>query len=104
MIVLGLPYDCSMDMWSAGACLYELYTGKYMFPGRSNNEMLRLFMEVKGPFAKKLIRRGKFSHEHFAEDCETFVYRTKDPVTGMVQQEDSPQLTPAGHHPKSEDS
>lgn len=26
--VLGLPYDCSLDTWSIGCTLYELYTGK----------------------------------------------------------------------------
>ena len=28
--------------------LFELFTGKIMFPGRSNNHMLRLMMEMKG--------------------------------------------------------
>jgi hypothetical protein len=40
-------------------------------------------MEVKGPFPKKLIRRAQFAVDHFSEDCETFLYRTKDVVTGM---------------------
>lgn len=26
--VLGLPYDCSLDVWSIACTLYELYTGK----------------------------------------------------------------------------
>jgi serine/threonine protein kinase len=27
-LVLGLPYDFSLDTWSIGCTLYELYTGK----------------------------------------------------------------------------
>lgn len=46
--VLGVPYDPALDMWSIGCTLYELYTGKILFPGRSNNQMLRLMMELKG--------------------------------------------------------
>ena len=39
--------DYSMDMWSVGCVLYELFTGKILFPGRTNNEMLKLMMDVK---------------------------------------------------------
>jgi serine/threonine-protein kinase PRP4 len=35
--------------------LYELFTGHVMFPGRTNNEMLRLMMAVKGRFPNKLV-------------------------------------------------
>jgi serine/threonine protein kinase len=55
--VLGLTYDHPLDMWSVGCCLYELYTGKVLFPGPSNNDMLRLHMELKGPFPKKMLRK-----------------------------------------------
>ncbi len=34
-----------------------MYTGKILFPGRSNNEMLRMHMELKGAFPKKLLRK-----------------------------------------------
>ena len=36
-----------MDLWSVGVCLFELYTGKFMFTGRSNNDMLKQFMDYK---------------------------------------------------------
>jgi serine/threonine-protein kinase PRP4 len=55
--VLGLPYDHPLDMWSVGCCMYEVYTGKVLFPGPSNNDMLRLHMELKGPFPKKMLRK-----------------------------------------------
>lgn len=31
-IILGLPYDCSLDTWSIACTLYELYTGQYVPP------------------------------------------------------------------------
>jgi serine/threonine protein kinase len=37
-----------MDMWSVGCVLYELFTGRILFPGKTNNEMLKLMM-VRGP-------------------------------------------------------
>ena len=57
--VLGLPYDHPMDIWSVGCCLYELYSGKVLFPGSTNNDMLRLHMELKGPFPKKMLKKVK---------------------------------------------
>ena len=40
-IILGLKYEFGVDLWSAGCTIYELYTGKIMFPGHTNNDMLR---------------------------------------------------------------
>lgn len=41
------PADYAMDMWSVGCVLYELFTGKILFPGRTNNEMLKQMMDTK---------------------------------------------------------
>jgi len=64
-IILGLSYGPPIDMWSLGCCLFELYTGKVAFPGRNNNEMLRLFQELKGSFPMKMIRKSPFRHQYF---------------------------------------
>ncbi|KAK3140363.1 hypothetical protein QOZ80_5AG0399870 [Eleusine coracana subsp. coracana] len=79
-IILGLPYDHPLDMWSVGCCMYELYTGKVLFPGPSNNDMLRLHMELKGPFPKKMLRKGAFTLQHFDQDLN-FLATEEDPVT-----------------------
>jgi len=57
-ITLCLKYDYGIDMWSIATCLYELYTGKVMFPGNTNNDMLRRFQEIKGKFPNKLLKRS----------------------------------------------
>jgi serine/threonine-protein kinase PRP4 len=40
-IVIGFTYDYAIDMWSMACTLYEIYTGRFLFDGRSNNEMLK---------------------------------------------------------------
>lgn len=50
-----------------GCTLYELYTGKILFPGRSNNQMLLHMMELKGRFNGKMIKRAKFGDTYFDE-------------------------------------
>eukprot|EP00455_Lapot_gusevi_P020362 TRINITY_DN2161_c0_g2_i10.p1 TRINITY_DN2161_c0_g2~~TRINITY_DN2161_c0_g2_i10.p1 ORF type:complete len:210 (-),score=31.75 TRINITY_DN2161_c0_g2_i10:83-712(-) len=67
-IILGLPYDTSADMWSVACTIFELYTGKILFQGTNNNDMLRLQMEVKGAFPKKLVRKAQFKDQHFDSD------------------------------------
>ncbi|VYS45944.1 unnamed protein product [Arabidopsis thaliana] len=79
-IILGLPYDHPLDIWSVGCCLYELFSGKIMFPGSTNNEMLRLHMELKGAFPKKMLRKGAFIDQHIDKDL-CFYATEEDSVT-----------------------
>ncbi|EKM83269.1 hypothetical protein AGABI1DRAFT_111706 [Agaricus bisporus var. burnettii JB137-S8] len=80
-IILGVPYDMALDIWSMGCTLYELYTGKILFPGRSNNQMLLLMMEVKGRFNTKMIKKAKFGDLYF-DEMGGFQSVDKDKVTG----------------------
>ncbi|EYB89049.1 hypothetical protein Y032_0237g3249 [Ancylostoma ceylanicum] len=41
-IMLGIQHDYGIDLWSIAVTLYEVYTGKIMFPGKSNNHMLKV--------------------------------------------------------------
>ncbi|KAF7791035.1 hypothetical protein EIP86_001994 [Pleurotus ostreatoroseus] len=80
-IILGVPYDPALDIWSIGCTLYELYTGKILFPGRSNNQMLLLMMELKGRFNTKMIKKAKFGDLYF-DELGAFQSIEKDRVTG----------------------
>ncbi len=44
-LALGLAYNEMVDLWSVGCVLYELYTGKILFPGKDSNDMLRVILE-----------------------------------------------------------
>ncbi|KAG5442875.1 Serine/threonine-protein kinase PRP4 [Clonorchis sinensis] len=79
-IILGVPYDYNVDLWSAAVTLFELHTGHILFPGKTNNEMLRLMMEVRGRVPNRVIRRGMFRAQHFDEQCN-FLYHEIDKVT-----------------------
>ncbi|KIJ98037.1 hypothetical protein K443DRAFT_681086 [Laccaria amethystina LaAM-08-1] len=80
-IILGVPYDPSLDIWSIGCTLYELYTGKILFPGRSNNQMLLLMMELKGRFNSKVIKKAAFGDAYF-DEMGGFESVEKDRITG----------------------
>jgi serine/threonine-protein kinase PRP4 len=89
-IILGLQYDRMVDLWSLAVCMYELFTGHVMFPGRTNNEMLKLMMEVKGRLPNKLIRSHFRAYESleleplFDADMR-FRYYEQDPVSGPTE-------------------
>ncbi len=70
-------------MWSIGCTLYELSTGKILFPGRTNNQMLLLMMELKGRFNSKVIKKAKFGDVHF-EEGGLFISVEMDKITGKV--------------------
>merc|ERR1712023_148372 len=57
-VILGLPYDSPIDIWSIGCFLYELFSGNILFRGKSNNEMIRVFIHHKGSFPKRMIYKG----------------------------------------------
>ncbi len=70
-------------MWSVGCTLFELYTGKILFPGRSNNQMLLLMMEVKGKFNRRMIKKATFGEMHF-DESGNFISVEVDKITGQV--------------------
>lgn len=56
MITCECADEVPIDLWSVCVCLYELFTGHVMFPGRCNNDMLRLMMNIKGKVPNKMIK------------------------------------------------
>jgi len=79
-IVLGIKYGQPSDTFALGATLCEIFTGKIMFPGKSNNDMLRLFMEWKGKVPHKMLKSGTTWKQHFDENLD-FKYMDTDKVT-----------------------
>jgi serine/threonine-protein kinase PRP4 len=69
-IVMGAKFGAPCDTFALGATLFEIFTGKILFPGRSNNDMVRLFMEVKGKLPKALIKSGSDWKAHFNDELD----------------------------------
>src|SRR6195952_5300419 len=80
-IMLGMSYDFGIDIWSIGCTLFELYTGKILFTGRNNNQMLKSMMECRGKFSLKMLKKAEYAGLHF-DDNLLFRSVEKDKITG----------------------
>eukprot|EP01138_Halocafeteria_seosinensis_P011585 gb/GECG01011834.1/.p1 GENE.gb/GECG01011834.1/~~gb/GECG01011834.1/.p1 ORF type:complete len:706 (+),score=131.77 gb/GECG01011834.1/:1-2118(+) len=94
-IILGFQHSTALDMWSLGCVLYEMYTGRVLFPGESNNEMLWLQMQLRGRLSNKMIKHHLRQAEtleltpYFDQDFR-FVREVRDPVTrGIVKRKEA---------------
>lgn len=73
-ISMGHEYGCAVDVWAIATTLFEMYTGDFMFKGESNNDMLRMIQDVKGPFSTKMIRRSTLRDAHFEEATPSYLF------------------------------
>ena len=64
-IVLGNKYDHGVDIWSLGCIIYELITGKPLFPAKDENDLLALFILTIGNIPDELITSGKKYNKFF---------------------------------------
>ncbi|KAI2802381.1 Dual specificity tyrosine-phosphorylation-regulated kinase 1A [Blomia tropicalis] len=47
-VLLGIPYDMAIDMWSLGCILVEMHIGKPLFKGSNETDQMNKIVEVLG--------------------------------------------------------
>lgn len=82
-IALGMEFDYQIDLWSVACTIYELFTGKILFPSESNNHMLFLHMSLRGPVSAKVLKKSLFRESHFDVNND-FLLEEIDSVTGKI--------------------
>uniref|UniRef100_A0AAQ5X879 Protein kinase domain-containing protein n=1 Tax=Amphiprion ocellaris TaxID=80972 RepID=A0AAQ5X879_AMPOC len=45
-VILGLPLNEAVDMWTLGTVLAFMYTGKHLYPTHSNYEAIRVMVQI----------------------------------------------------------
>lgn len=64
-IILGLIPDYAIDLWSLAVTVAELFLGRVLFSGATNNDMLDVMMQHLGPFSNRLIRQHLVQTKRF---------------------------------------
>jgi dual specificity tyrosine-phosphorylation-regulated kinase 2/3/4 len=67
-IILGLPYDGKIDVWSLGCILAEQYTGYVLFANDSVQTILARMWSVLGPFPQAMLTQGMDVDKYFSVD------------------------------------
>ncbi|KAL6616326.1 hypothetical protein ACP70R_038596 [Stipagrostis hirtigluma subsp. patula] len=81
-VILGLPYDQRIDIWSLGCILAELYTGEVLFPNEPVSMMLAQMIGIIGPIDMEMLELGQETHKYFTDDYDLF---TKNEDTNQLE-------------------
>ncbi|KAI9256615.1 kinase-like domain-containing protein [Phascolomyces articulosus] len=64
-ILLGLPYNAAIDMWSLGCIVAELFIGIPLFPGSSEYNQLFRIVEMLGQPPQDMLDKGKSTDQFY---------------------------------------
>lgn len=56
-VVFKMPYDQSFDIWSLGCLLFEIHTGKPLFPANDSDDLIQMIIELLGPPSQRFIKK-----------------------------------------------
>lgn len=79
-VLLGLPYTTSIDMWSLGCIVAELFLGLPIFPGTSEYNQLSRIIDTLGNPPNWMVEMGKTSAqfmEKYVDEYGRKQYRLK---------------------------
>ncbi|WOL09378.1 hypothetical protein Cni_G18131 [Canna indica] len=66
-VILGLPYDKRIDIWSLGCILAELCSGNVLFQNDSPATLLARVMGITGPIDQEMLAKGRDTYKYFTK-------------------------------------
>ncbi|CAO1404976.1 unnamed protein product [Diamesa serratosioi] len=64
-VLLGIPYDLAIDMWSLGCILVEMHTGEPLFSGSNEIDQMNKIVEVLGMPPKHILDQAHKTRKFF---------------------------------------
>ncbi|CAN9512936.1 unnamed protein product [Ophioblennius macclurei] len=69
-ILLGLPYNTAVDIWSLGCIAAYLYLGSLLYDGGNECELVRNIVEIQGQPSDTLLNIGHRTKHFFEKDAK----------------------------------
>ncbi|XP_050216477.1 uncharacterized protein LOC126667532 [Mercurialis annua] len=67
-VIMGLPYDKKIDIWSLGCILAELCTGNVLFQNDSPATLLARVIGIIGPIDQIMLAKGRDTYKYFTKN------------------------------------
>ncbi|XP_076902662.1 uncharacterized protein LOC143557489 [Bidens hawaiensis] len=67
-VILGLPYDKKIDVWSLGCILAELCTGNVLFQNDSPATLLARVIGIISPIGQDMLAKGRYTYKYFSKN------------------------------------
>lgn len=64
-MLLGIPYDLAIDMWSLGCILVEMHTGEPLFSGANEVDQMNKIVEVLGMPPRAMLDTAHKTKKYF---------------------------------------
>nr|CAD7423307.1 unnamed protein product [Timema monikensis] len=81
-VLLGIPYDLAIDMWSLGCILVEMHTGEPLFSGANEVDQMNKIVEVLGMPPKHILDQAHKARKYFDKMPADASYVLKKPKDG----------------------
>ncbi|KAK9159081.1 hypothetical protein Scep_005655 [Stephania cephalantha] len=71
-VILGLPYDQKIDLWSLGCIMAELCSGDVLFPNDGLVMLLARIIGMLGPIDMEMLENGQETHKYFTKEYDLY--------------------------------
>merc|ERR1712216_387900 len=64
-VILGMPYNSAIDMWSLGTLIAELHNGTPVFPGAHSHDQFRRIIACTGSPQRAMLKAGRYTKRFY---------------------------------------
>lgn len=94
-VVIGLPYDSAIDMWSLGCVAAELFLGLPILPGAHEHDQMERIQEMIGDVPDWMLDKGVNATKYYVKFVPPPTPPAPNPsLEGMVNSSPSPRPLP----------
>ncbi|KAK6135837.1 hypothetical protein DH2020_030445 [Rehmannia glutinosa] len=95
-VMLGLPYDQKIDLWSVGCILAELYSGEVLFPNEAIGMLLARMIGLLGPIDMDMLHKGQETHKYFTKEYDLYYINEIIGNITQLERKDDPESSGSG--------